>query len=105
MSVHGCRNWKAIETTDFGGGNRTLTVTGYVEVGASNEEPVLTEAVPQGINPKILILELGTTTTGSEGATVLTWKDAKFAKPVEEGEYTRVDIRGYAVIDVTKQIS
>lgn len=104
MSVHDSRDWKATESTDFAGGNRKLTVTGEVQVGAANQKPVLTEAHPQGFNEKILILELSTTEHGV-GADVLTWKPAKFEKPVEEDEYSQVDIRGQALVDVEKLIS
>ena len=105
MSVHGSRNWKAVESTDFSGGNRKLEVTGEVEVGASNEEPVLTPAVPQGFNPGILILELSTKTDGDVGADVLTCKDAVYEKSISEDQYSQVEIRGQALVDVEKRIS
>jgi hypothetical protein len=105
MSVHDSRNWKATESTDFAGGNRKLTVTGEVRVGAGNEAPVLTRAVPQGINPSILILNLSTETTGDVGTDALVWKDATYEEPIEEDQFTQVDIRGAAVVDVEKLIS
>lgn len=105
MSIHGSKNWKAVESTDFSGGNRTLVVTGDVEVGASNEDPVLTEAVPQGINPRILILELATIADGNLGNDVLTWTCATLEKPIDEDQFSQVDIRDHAVVDVERQIS
>lgn len=105
MSVQASKNWKAVESTNFAGIDRKLTVTGEVEVGAANQEPVLTRAVPQGINPKILILELSTTEDDDVGADVLTWKQAKYEEPIEEDQYSQVEIRDQAIVDVEKLIS
>jgi hypothetical protein len=105
MSIYDSRNWEATESTDFDGGNRQLTVTGEVQVSAGNLEPVLNEAVPQGINPAILILELATTTSGEVGTDALAWKIARFETPIEQDLYAQVDIRDYALVDVEKLIS
>ncbi|MES3153123.1 hypothetical protein [Sphingomonas faeni] len=105
MSIHGSKNWKAVESTDFNGGNRKLVVAGDVEVGASNEEPVLSDAVPQGINIKILILDLATPKHDGAGSEVLTWKCAEYRRTIEEDEFSQVDIRGHAIVDVLKEIS
>lgn len=105
MSIHGGRNWKAIESTDFSGNDRKLTVTGEVEVGTANQNPVLAEAIPQGINKMILILVLSTIEEGDVGADVLTWKTVKFEKPIDEGEYSQVDVRDQALVDVEQVIS
>lgn len=105
MSVHDSRNWKATESTNFGGGDRKLRLTGEVQVGASNQEPVLTEAVPQGINPKILVLELSTVDESDAGTDVLTWKETRFEKAISEDQYDQVDVSGQAVVDVDKLIS
>ena len=86
------RNWVAIEQTDFTGANRRLTVTGEVETAASNEHPVLKEAVPQGINSKVLILVLDIETSGV-GNPVLGWRPVAFTKPCSEGQYSEVTIR------------
>lgn len=105
MSIHDSRDWKATESTNFAGSDRKLTVTGKVQVGAGNEQPVLTRAVPQGINPKILILELSTKTIGDVGTDALVWKDALYKEPVEEDQFSQIDVRGHAVVDVEKLIS
>ncbi len=105
MSVQTSRNWKAVESSDITGEHRKLRVTGEVEVTSTNIEPLLTEAVPQGINPDILILELSTKTTDNVGADVLVWKCAVFEKDISEDQYSQVDIRGQATVDVEKWIS
>jgi hypothetical protein len=105
MSVISSSDWEAIELTDLTGGNRQLNVSGKVEVAAGNQEPVLTEAMPQGINPRILILELTTRDEGDVGADVVTCKDAYFEKGIGLHQYDQVDIRGQAVVDVEEVLS
>ena len=83
--------WKAQETTDFVGSNRKITVTGTVETSNSSQEPELVEAVPQGINPAILLLKLKI--PGGIGGTVMGERSVMFEKPVEEGQYSQVTIR------------
>lgn len=84
------KNWKAWENRQPPGPPR-LHVTGDVETSSTNQTPVLTEAVPQGINPAILILNLTVTSSGA-GNDVMGWKQAKFEKRVTQGQYTNVDI-------------
>ena len=100
MTVHGSREWKAVESTNFAGAKRKLRVTGKVQVGASNEKPVLAEAEPQGINETILILEVSTAHTGEPGLDVLSWEDAFFEKSISEDQYGQGDIRGHAIMNV-----
>ena len=104
MSIISSKDWKATEGTDFAGGNRKLTVSGEVELSQSNEEPKLTEAVPQGINPRILILELSASSDGV-GADVITCKPVRYEKSIGEGQYSQVDIRGQATVAVEPIIS
>lgn len=105
MNVHDSRDWSAKEGTDFAGGNRQLTVLGEVQVGGGNEEPVLTRATPQGINPTVLILDLSTRTTGDVGHDALLWLPARYEEAVEAGQYQQVEIRGHATVDVERVIS
>jgi hypothetical protein len=86
------RNWTATERDkDISGGGRILTVAGEVEVGNTGDNPVLKEAVSQGPNPTILILDL--TIQSGTGSTVMNWKQTQFEKPVDPQQYKRVDIR------------
>lgn len=100
MSVLGSRDWKATEGTDLVGQNRKLVVTGDVEMSRLNETPKLTEASPQGFNPKILILELTAESHGDVGGDSTIWEPVTFEKAVSEGQYTQVEIRGHTTVDV-----
>ncbi len=68
-----------------------LHVTGEVETGNSNQSPHLKEAVPQGINPTILILNLSLTASGA-GTTMMGWKHVRFDKSISREHYASVDI-------------
>lgn len=70
-----------------------LIVTGKVRTTAGNKVPHLAEASPQGINPKILILDLTIVQQGDVGTTDFEFRDARFEKPAEKGQYTQVAIR------------
>jgi hypothetical protein len=89
------RNWLAVEGTDFTGGHRKLVVTGEVETTNGNQTPKLTPAVPQGINPKVLILELSVETAGL-GADVMGWKRACHIQTIAHNQFTDVSIVGAA---------
>jgi len=84
----------------------TLHVLGEVETSAANHVPKLTEASPQGINEKILILDLDIVDTGGIGTQDFQYRDARFDKPVERAQYTHVEIRFHGsfvvVIEVTE---
>ena len=54
--------------------------------------PYLKEAVPPGINPRILILDLSIKADGP-GLEVLVRKPASFRKKVRADQYSSVDIR------------
>ena len=87
------KNWKAWQNLQPPGppGPPRLTVTGEVETTNSNQTPHLSEANPQGINPKILLLNLSITTAGT-GLTVVEFKQVTFAKEISKDQYTSVDI-------------
>ncbi|MES2056096.1 MAG: hypothetical protein V4564_09170 [Pseudomonadota bacterium] len=105
MSVLNSRNWKAIESTDLIGSAYTLTVTGEVEVSQINETPILTAAVPPGINPAILLLDLSTETTGDVGGGATKWAPVAYSQSVSSGEYEAVDIIGQAFVTVERILS
>ncbi len=87
------RNWKAWEDRMPGPGmGVALYVTGEVETGNSNQTPHLREAVPQGINPTILILDLVLVPNGI-GNPVMGWKPARFEKKLSRDHYASVEIR------------
>lgn len=88
------RDWKAIEALDPLSTRRTLTVTGEVETRSNNQKPKLTPAVPQGINPKDLILVLTLETTDEPGADVVSWQRVGYLQPVTHAQYKTVTITG-----------
>lgn len=74
------------------GSDPKLIVTGKVETNASNMHPKLKEAVPQGINPHVLLLTLTIDQTGDLGTQDISYRPARFEKPAERGQYTQVQI-------------
>jgi len=86
------RNWKALEIPDLTGRIYRLVVTGDVEVTSTNLTPKLS-AGRQGINPRILILDLRIVRTGGIGLPVLIYKHVMFMRRVSSGQYNEVDIR------------
>lgn len=87
------RDWKATEDRQPGPSGPTLRVTGQFESTNSSQRAYLKEAVPQGINPAILILDLVIVSEGT-GATVMDWKDVEpFKKNVSLGQHTSVTIQ------------
>ncbi|MGC2780234.1 MAG: hypothetical protein WA418_31805 [Bradyrhizobium sp.] len=86
------RNWKAWQDLQVGPGKTpTLYVTGQVETTNTNQTPHLKEHVPQGTNPKILLLNLTITTSGV-GNAVVAWRDVRFEKKIKKDQYSSVDI-------------
>jgi len=86
------RNWKAWEDRLPGPGmGIALYVTGEVETGNSNQAPHLREAVPQGMNPTILILALSTIESGV-GKPVVGWQPVRFEKKMTRDQYVSIDI-------------
>lgn len=86
------RNWKALEMPDFAGRDYHLSVSGEVEVSATNKTPHLTQHVPQGFNPRILLLDLTIRTDGGMGADVMTWKQVTLRQSTNGNQYDEVDI-------------
>ena len=86
------RSWSAIESTNLAGSDRKLTVEGEVQTFKSNETPALAEAKPQGINAKVLILDLSVATSGV-GNDVVAWKKVKYVKSISPHQYSDVTIR------------
>ncbi len=84
------RSWKALEGRQPQG-PLTLYVSGEFETRNSNQTPQLREAVPQGINPTILILNL-TVTEGEPGNAVMGWRPMWFEKKLTRDHYLSVDI-------------
>ena len=86
------RNWKALEMPDFAGRDYHLSVSGEVEVSATNKTPHLTQHAPQGFNPRILLLDLTIRTDGGMGADVMTWKQVTLRQSTNGNQYDEVDI-------------
>ena len=87
------KDWAAWENRmpQIGGTGPTLYVTGKVKVPGTQYKPVLTPAVPQGINPKILLLNLGIEGQGdAEGGK--TWRDVRYEQSVAADQYAQVSI-------------
>ena len=75
------------------GSNNTLYVTGKVTVPTTGFHVSLVEAVPQGINPKILILEVKKVKPTGPAGDVVEHIPAEFKKP-HSPDYTEVTVRG-----------
>jgi hypothetical protein len=84
------RNWKAWQDLQPIGKPK-LVVIGQVETSNSNQTPHLNEHVPQGINPKILLLDLTISSSGM-GSTVMGWRDVRFEKEIVKDQYSSVEI-------------
>jgi hypothetical protein len=86
------RNWSANELPDFAGRNYHIEVKGEVETSATNLVPKLTYRVPQGINPRILMLVLTIESEGGLGGQVVMLKKAEYSWPTFGNDYDEVDI-------------
>jgi hypothetical protein len=86
------RDWKAREYTDIIGRNSYLVVSGDVQVDATNQVPRLTNHVPRGPNPSILLLDLKIVKTAGIGLPHQLYKLALYIKRVRPGQYREVDI-------------
>lgn len=74
------------------GANPTLHVTGTVTVPTTGYHVSLVEAVPQGINPKILILEVKKVKPTGPAGDVVSHIPVKYDKP-HSPDYTDVTVR------------
>jgi hypothetical protein len=90
-SVPDTSNWKAVEDRQPPGVR--LKVTGTVTTTRSNQEPQLTKAVPQGINPAMLLLDLSIETSGNVGSDVMGKRDVEYEEEIKAGQYTSIHIR------------
>jgi len=85
------RNWNANEIPDFVGRRYRLVVTGDVQVTATNLTPKLTLHV-QGINPRILLLDLTIVSSGGFGGQIVFYKSVQFMRNTSGSQYSEVDI-------------
>jgi hypothetical protein len=97
--------WKAVDKSgNFAGGDRTLTVTGEVEVGSTGDTPSLKEVGSEG---DTLTLEIHV--QQGPGNDVMNWKKVEFVKQLDAESYSRVMIVDHeaivAKIDVEKVLS
>lgn len=84
-------------------GPSKLIVIGKVVTNGGNLVPQLTERVPQGINPTILLLDLTIEDTGGVGTTDVAPRDVRFEMAADEGAYSSVEI--YAGGDLCETIT
>jgi len=75
------------------GANNTLHVTGKVTVPTTGYHVSLVEAVPQGINPKVLILEVKKVKPTGPAGQMIEHLPVRYDKP-KSSDYTEVTIRG-----------
>jgi hypothetical protein len=92
MAAPQTRNWKANEIPDFAGRTYRLVVTGDVQVTATNLDPVLSMHMPQGINPRILLLDLKIVSRGGFGGQIVFYKHTMFMRRTSGHQYDEVDI-------------
>jgi hypothetical protein len=85
------RNWAAWENNMRPGPVR-LQATGEVKTPSAHKLPRLTRAKPQGINPKILILDLTVEETGKGGAEVVEFRRAYYEEECKPEQFTEVQI-------------
>ena len=86
------RNWKANELPDFIGRKYQVHVSGDVQVTATNRTPKLSYRVPQGFNPRILMLNLTIVSSGGFGGQIVFYKSVQFTKATTGDQYDTVDI-------------
>jgi len=86
------KNWEAIEVSDLTGRSATLTVTGEVEIIGTGTTAKLTEHVPQGINPAILLLDLDIHSPGGIQGQIALYVPVKYQKKTSGRQYQEVDI-------------
>lgn len=86
------RNWSANELSDLVGRNSHVEVKGEVETGATNLKPKLSYRVPQGFNPRILLLDLTIESEGGFGGQVVMFRKVDYSRPTSGNDYDEVDI-------------
>ena len=91
--VQKSKDWQATAMPQFAGRSYSLTVTGLVQVTATNQTPKLTERVPQGANRQILLLDLSIVSSGGSSEPIDTYKFVSFNKSLLlSPAYEEVDI-------------
>jgi hypothetical protein len=85
------RNWFAWENNMPPGPVR-LQATGEVKTPSAHQVPRLARAVPQGINPRILILNLTVEETGKKGVEVVDFRRAYYEEECRPEQFTDVQI-------------
>jgi hypothetical protein len=81
-----------MELSDLVGRRQHIIVSGQVEVSWSNLTPKLRKHVPQGINPRILLLDLTIVSSGGIGLPVVMYKSVQYTQPTSGNQYSEVDI-------------
>ena len=84
--------WLAIEDR-MPPGPPKLRVGGVLTAGSPNYKATLTKASPQGINPKILLLDLNVTKPGGFQPGIVVPLPVRYEEKVKEGQYTQVQIK------------
>jgi hypothetical protein len=92
MTAPNTRNWSANELSDFAGRHYHIEVNGEVQTPATNFSPKLTERIPQGINPRILLLDLTIVKTAEDGGQIVEYHKATYEHPTSGHQYDEVDI-------------
>ncbi len=92
MTAPNTRNWSANELSDFAGGRYHIEVNGEVQTSATNYSPKLAEHVPQGFNPRILLLDLTIVKIAEVGGQVVEYHKAAYEHPTSGHQYDEVDI-------------
>lgn len=93
MSNINTKGWNAFENRQPGTSkDNAFYVIGEVETNNGRIQPVLTKAIPQGINEKILILDLTLEDQGGFGTTDIAFRPVRYDEGISEGQYTQVQI-------------
>jgi len=93
MACINTRNWQAFEDRQPGtSAQNPFYVIGEVETNNGAIQPVLTMAKPQGINDKILILDLTLNNTGGIGTADVSYRPVRYDEQICEAQYTDVQV-------------
>ena len=86
------RDWEALEMTDMIGQHGHITVTGEVELTETGTTAELKERTLQGINPKILLLELVVHRQGGIHGHIAWFEKVTFKKNSSGHAYDEVEV-------------
>lgn len=102
--VRETRDWTAKdELFELKGQHHDLVVSGQVQTLKTSEHASLHKAEPQGINPRILILDLKVHSSGI-GGDIVQWKEVTFKEKVARHQFDEVDIKGDIAKPVTVKV-